>query len=376
MKFFATTYSGLEDVAAFEISKLLNIEAERDVEKVFFDGSLEDCVKLNYGGQTVNKVFLMLLKDKVERLSDVETLAQSLDYTWVIERDQSFAVRAERIGVHSFTSLDIAAAVGKAVIESYKAATGVRLKVDLRQPDVEICAILRDSELLISVNTTGESLHRRYYRAGYHRAALSPTIANALVRLSGWKPSQSLLDPFCGSGTIPLEAALYGLCVSPGLRRGVLAFEKLKFIDPDVAARCRMALHKMEKVGERLEITGLDISTNSIAVAQSSLAQSGLGETVKFMVGDVLALEKFLEHDVDRVVCNPPFGVRMRLKEPAKFYTEAFTSIRRSCPDATLTTIVSKPTIAVKAMETSSYTPISIRKILLGPVAGYVLTAV
>ncbi|MCS7138233.1 MAG: THUMP domain-containing protein, partial [Candidatus Caldarchaeum sp.] len=114
MRFFATTFAGLEDVAAAEIAELLKVDPEPDIAKVFFTGSVEDCVKLNFAGQTVNKVFLLLFRDRVEGLAEIEDVARSLDYCEVVGRGQSFAVRAERTGAHPFTSLDIASTVGKA----------------------------------------------------------------------------------------------------------------------------------------------------------------------------------------------------------------------------------------------------------------------
>ncbi|MCS6784762.1 MAG: THUMP domain-containing protein [Candidatus Caldarchaeum sp.] len=375
MRFFATTFAGLEDVAASELAELLAVDTEADVAKVFFSGDVEDCVKANFAGQTLNRVFLLLARDDVGSLDDVAEVAESVDYYGLVGRNQSFAVKAERVGVHGFTSLDVAAAVGRAVIESYKAATGVRLKVDLTNPDVEIYCILRNRELLIGLNTTGESLHRRWYRTGFHRAALSPTVANAMVRISGWKANMTLVDPFTGSGTIPLEAAVHGLRVSPGIRRR-LALEKLVFIQPEDVERCRAFLAKRERIGEILNVMGFDVSPRSVALAESSLRASGLGDAVRFMVADVFRLDGVLTTHVDRVVCNPPFGLRMRLRQPEKFYVESFKAIRKACPDASLTVLVNKPTIASKALETAGYSVISARKILLGPITAHIITAV
>lgn len=375
MKFFATTFSGMEDVAAAEVLELLGVSPEIDVGKIVFEGSLDECVKLNFAGQTVNRVYLLLLRERVSGLGDVEKAAASVDYASVIGREQSFAVRAERIGVHSFTSLEVAARVGKAVIDSYKAATGVRLRVDLNNPDVELYAILRDDELLLGVNTSGESLHRRWYRTGFHRAALSPTVANAMVRVSGWNPDECLVDPFCGSGTIPLEAAVYGLNISPGLRKR-LVLEKLVFIDAEAVEKVRRELVKRERVGEVLNVLGFDVSPRWIDVAESSRLVSGLGDAVRFGVADVMRLAEVLTTDVDKVVCNPPFGLRIRLKEPEKFYIDAFKSIRHACPHASLTIIVNKPITATKALEAAGYSVVSSRKVLLGPLSVYILSAV
>ncbi len=375
MRFFATTFSGLEDVAAAELSSLLSSEAEADVGKVFFTGSPEECVKVNYAAQTVNRVFLLVLREYAETLDEIERLAAAVDFREFIDREQSFAVRAERVGMHGFTSLDIAAAVGKAVIESYRAGTGVRLRVDLNNPDIEVYAILRNTELLLGVNTTGESLHRRFYRRGFHRAALSPTVANTLVRLSGWRRNMVLLDPFTGSGTIPLETAIYGLGISPGARRQTLSFEKIQLFKGIDSAKIREELLKREDPGT-VEAIGIDISHKSLKPAFDSLETFGRDIGVRFVQGDVFRLVEYVDREVDKVVCNPPFGVRLRLRQPEKFYTDAFTAIAQACPHASLTVIVNKPVTALRAFEKSGYIPLSVRKVLLGDLSSYIFHSV
>jgi len=375
MDFFATTFHGIEDVAAAEVSSLLDGEPVVDIGKVFFKGSVEDCARVNYACKTVNRVFLLLVSESVDGLSDVERVSASVDYAGYIDRCQSFAVRADRVGVHPFTSLDVAAAVGKAVIESFRSATGVRLKVSLNNPDVEVYALLRDGEFLLGLDTTGESLHRRFYRRGYHRAALSPTVANSMVRLSGWKRTQSLIDPFCGSGTIPLEAVVNGLNLCPGLRRGGLRMERLVFFDRDVLLKVREQLCREERVGELLKVVGLDASPRAVEVARSSLEAMNVGPVAVFLTGNAMRLEKYIQQDFDRVVCNPPFGIRLGLKDPQKFYTECFTSIRNACPESSLTVLVSKPAATIRALTASGWTPISIRKILLGNITAHIITS-
>mgnify|MGYP000469153930 FL=1 len=375
MDFFATTFHGIEDVAAAEVSSLLDGEPVVDIGKVFFKGSVEDCARVNYACKTVNRVFLLLVSESVDGLSDVERVSASVDYAGYIDRCQSFAVRAERVGVHPFTSLDVAAAVGKAVIESFRSATGVRLKVSLNNPDVEVYALLRDGEFLLGLDTTGESLHRRFYRRGYHRAALSPAVANSMVRLSGWKRTQSLIDPFCGSGTIPLEAVVNGLNLCPGLRRGGLRMERLVFFDRDVLLKVREQLCREERVGELLKVVGLDASPRAVEVARSSLEAMNVGPVAVFLTGNAMRLEKYIQQDFDRVVCNPPFGIRLGLRDPQKFYTECFTSIRHACPESSLTVLVSKPAATIRALTASGWTPISIRKILLGNITAHIITS-
>ncbi|MCS7145875.1 MAG: THUMP domain-containing protein [Nitrososphaerota archaeon] len=375
MRFFATTVTGLEDIAAAEVSRLLGVGAVADVSKVFFEASLEGCALLNYSSKSLNKIYLLVTRCEVEGLADVDSVVGSAGLVELIDREQSFAVRAERHGTHAFTSMDLAASVGRAIIESYRSVTGVRLKVNLNDPDVEFLAILRDRDFILGVNTTGVSLHRRYYRVRHHRAGLSPTVAHSMLMVSGWRPGEPLLDPFCGSGTIPIEAAMHALNIHPGLRMETLALRRLRIFSPEMLDELAERLRGEEERPRPLEITGLDASPKSLADAEENLERAGLKGCVRLVLGDALSLEKHFNMPSSRIVCNPPFGVRMGLRDPQRFYTIAFASMKRASPGATLTVIVSKPVVVFRALEEAGWTVTGERKVMLGSIAGYIISA-
>ncbi len=375
MRFFATTVTGLEDVAAAEISRLLGVDVVTDVSKVFFDASPEGCALLNYSAKSVNKVYLLVARGEATGLAEIEGLAAAPSLVELIDRGQSFAVRAERHGEHDFTSLDIAAAVGEAIIESYKSATGVRLRVDLNDPDVEFLAILRDSDFILGLNTTGLSLHHRYYRVRHHRAGLSPTVAYSMLMIAGWQPSESLLDPFCGSGTIPIEAAIHALNIHPGIRMENLAMTRLRIFSPAMLRQLKERLMSEEESPKPLDIAGIDASPKALADAETNLEMAGLKGCVNLSLGDALNLEKFIKKPFSKIVCNPPFGVRMGLRDPYSFYTKAFSSMRRASPGASLTLIASKPVVVARALEDVGWTVTGERRIMLGSIAAHIIKA-
>ncbi|MCD6341240.1 MAG: hypothetical protein J7L83_00050, partial [Thaumarchaeota archaeon] len=168
---FATTINGLERFAADECKQVAGVDAEPDVGKVIFKADVDQIIKLNLGSRMLHKIFITLARTHVEILDDVFRAAREIDYAEYIRPDQTFAVQGER---HSkdkpFTSLDMAAAVGKAIIRSFEEKKGARLKVDLDDPDIQFYCLVRDSEFFLGINTTGKSLHRRFYRVFHHRA--------------------------------------------------------------------------------------------------------------------------------------------------------------------------------------------------------------
>lgn len=164
-------------------------EAERIVPgKVEFLSSPEQLITLNYLSRSATRFLILLKKEILDPISleEVKRVASEVDWPSYFRPTSSFAVRAERIGYHDFTSVDVTAAVGEAVVERFLTNTGVRIRANLKNPDVIVRAYVSGNKLILGLDTTGESLHKRGYRVFEHRTALNPIIAYALVRLSGW----------------------------------------------------------------------------------------------------------------------------------------------------------------------------------------------
>lgn len=374
---FATTINGLERFAADECKQVAGVDAEPDVGKVIFKADVDQIIKLNLGSRMLHKIFITLARTHVEILDDVFRAAREIDYAEYIRPDQTFAVQGER---HSkdkpFTSLDMAAAVGKAIIRSFEEKKGARLKVDLDDPDIQFYCLVRDSEFFLGINTTGKSLHRRFYRVFHHRAALHPTIAVGLLRMANWRKNEFLLDPMCGGGTIPIEAALMALGTPIGARKiNELAVSKLKFID----------FEKIRKIAEELErsvdsafkpmLMGTDASPKSIRGALLNAEKAGVSGLIDFSVKNVFGIENWLRSEPDHVVMNPPYGIRMGISRIKRFYERVCSCLAEAAPKARLTVIVSKPGIFSKALEKSGYNILSKIPVVYGRLNAVLISA-
>ncbi|MEM1610802.1 MAG: tRNA (guanine(6)-N2)-methyltransferase, partial [Sulfolobales archaeon] len=319
LRFFATTIPGIEDIAAEELSSLDASIRGYGRSKVFFEGYLEDIYRLNFSARTINKIFIELAHERFERLEDIYRVARGIEYTGILDPGRSFAVRCERLGEHSFTSIDVARVVGAAVIDSYLSSKGVRPRVDLENPDVLIEVFVRDDEVLIGVNTTGETLARRRYRVYNHPAALKTLLAAAMIRLSGYK-GEPLLDPLCGGATIPIEAAHMARKIPTVLFRQDYLFRKLPLYDPLLEREIATKL-----IGEirmdSYKITCLDISPQHLAGAYENARSAKVIDTIKFVLGDATRRESYKDIDAEVIVTNPPYGMRShRLEKIDKFY--------------------------------------------------------
>lgn len=373
--FFATTVTGLEDVAAKEVESIIGCKAKEDIGKVFFECEIRDVVLLNFASRSLHRIFLLLERGTVSSLEDAIRLARGVDYDGLILPSQSFAVRAEKHGEHALKSPEVAAAVGRGVIESYLASKKVRLTVNLDEPDVELYAILRNDELLIGLNTTGRSLHRRFYVVFHHRAALMPTIAYSMVFLSGWKPDEVLLDPMCGGCTIPIEAALVARGVAPGIRKSDIALEKLCFVEKEMVESVRRELLSKEtKV--MAKIFGIDASPRSVEGAMANVAKANVSDTVSISLGDALKLANYIREPPDHIITNPPYGIRMGVKDLGKFYERLLMSIKQSAPYATTTMITGKPSLLKKAAEVTGMQTVEVKRLLYGSIQASIIKLV
>jgi tRNA (guanine6-N2)-methyltransferase len=338
LELFATTIQGIEDIAAEEVEHLTGCGAQPDVSKVFFQAPLEAVYRLNLAARTLNRVFIQLFRGRFESLDDLYRIAVKLDYTDFINSDQSFAIRSERAGVHSFTSIDVSRVVGQAVIDSYLASRGKRLRVDLDEPDVELYCLVRGSELILGVDTTGRSLHRRGYRVYEHPAALKPTIASAMLMLSGWRPGEGLIDPMCGGATIPIEAALMAWGRAPNRDREDFNLLRLRPFNAEALMEERERVLEAESMGV-YPIYALEKFERYLEGGRRNAERAGVLETLRLELGDATDPASYPE-DLRYIVVNPPYGVRLVPKERVSRLYPAFLRALREAAEGAMLTVI------------------------------------
>ncbi len=300
MQFYATLPPGIEDVAAKELEELgaKVIELREAKGRVFFECNEKLVPKLNCNARCIERIVALLARGKFSELSEIYNAVKALDFGFV--RGKSFAIRSMRAGVHDFTSIDVARVAGQAVIDSCLESYGERLRVNLDEPDVIIRVDVVDDEFFVGVDTTGDdALHKRWWRVYNHPAHLNSTIACAMLRIADWKPEESLIDPMCGSGTIPIEAALMGRGVSPNRNRA-FAYFKL----------CGEKVECSDGSGGMMKIRGVEKFRKHLEGAKANARSAGVADTIEFTLGDATRLEG----SYDCIVTNPPYGLRIARK--------------------------------------------------------------
>jgi len=311
-KFFATCNKGLEEIAIQEVKKLINSDAEKvRGGMISFEGNLDDIFTLNYYSKTLHKIYFVIFEGNFEKLEDIYRQIKSIDFSQYIYPTQSFAIIPTRIGNHNFTSLDVAKVAGQAVIDSYLESKGVRLKVNLDNPNISVIVNVVNDYFFVALDTTGQSLHKRWYRKFSHVSPIKSTVAASMIVLSEFDGKNSLIDPFCGVGTIPIEA--YHLINRvPNLNRN-FEFEKFYFLDRSKWLKIRENVGKREK----LKIFGSDINAKYIEFAKEN-SKEAFAE-IDFFVEDALKIDY---SNYDFVITDMPFGIRKKYENLEELYKE------------------------------------------------------
>lgn len=366
LDFFATVPAGIEDLASAEVERLLGVRCVPDVGKVFFKSSLESVYVLNLKASMLNKVMICLCRSSFEDLNQIYNIVRGTEFHHYISPDQSFAVESERYGVHDFTSVDVSRAVGQAVIDSYLSSAGVRLKVNLRAPDVTLFALVREKEFILGLNTTGESLHKRNYRVYEHPASLKPTIASAMLEIAGWGNVKPLIDPMCGGATIPIEAAFKARSIPPNHLRKCFAFQRIRLFNPEAFEALRESFLSASNHNVYM-IFGMDKIERHLKGAALNCERAGVGDTVFLHQGDATRPETYPMEHFNTVVVNPPYGVRMSPSGGIRrFYSLFLRALRERLSGSTLVLITAAYRRFIEAAEEADVKVLCERSVLHG----------
>lgn len=313
-RFLITLNAGLEDIAIEELIKLNATLIEQSRSRVIVESDFEFIFRSNYLSRTAHKVYFIILEDNyVSSIDDLIKKLNVIPFYEYVSPDQTFAVRFERVGEHSFTSLDINREVGSLIVKQIYGKTGKKLRANLNNPIVEFGGWLLQDRLIFGINTSGKSLHMRGYRKFQHPAPLKPSIASSLVYMSKWSKNQDLilLDPMCGSGTVLIEAALIGRKIPPGYFHEKFAFEDFIFIEKEKFVGFKEKINSEIQWSRKLKLYGLDKKKQFIEGSVTNAKAARVEDTISFKYGDARYLKKHIDVIPDVVIVNPPYGYRM-----------------------------------------------------------------
>lgn len=301
-----TTVFGLESVVKKECEKLgfNNLKVQNG--KIEFQGSQKDLVLANLWLRSAERVFIKLIEFDALSYDDIYDNVNGFNWEDYLSEDGKYIVqgKSQKSKMHSIS--DNQSITKKAIIDRLQKIYNKKW-FDETKEDYKIHINLFKDRAQVLLDTSGTGLHKRGYRTSQNQAPIKETLAAALVQLSNWNGDTPFVDVFCGSGTIPIEAALIAKNIAPGISRE-FDFNHWKFMDK--------AIYKEEKVkaykainDKKLDIMGFDIDYDAVQIAISNAINAGVDEDIKFVTKDVAKVG--LKNNFGTIISNPPYGERM-----------------------------------------------------------------
>ncbi|AQL56178.1 THUMP domain-containing class I SAM-dependent RNA methyltransferase [Abyssicoccus albus] len=306
-KLIATTPMGLESIVKDEVIEL-GYDPTVENGKVIFEGGDEAIAKANIHLRCADRVKLVVGEFKATTFDELFTKTKDLPWEHFISEKGKFPVNGKSHKSTLYSVPDCQSIVKKAIVERLKQAYNINGWLSETDEEYKIeVAILKDT-VTITLDTSGSGLHKRGYRVEQGEAPLKETLAAALVKLTKWTGDTPLIDPFTGSGTIAIEAALIAQNIAPGFNRS-FASEQWKFIDQSVFESVRTKAETNELLDRDIEIYAHDIDHNMIQMAERNAMEAGFSGVIKFK--QMNAMDLSLTKPTGIIVCNPPYGERI-----------------------------------------------------------------
>lgn len=306
-KLIATSTFGLEKVVARELEDLGYTDCRIQDGKVVFSGDLKDIARCNLWLRCADRILIQVGEFHAPDFGELFDRIVEMPWADLLPVDAQFPVkgRSNRSKLHAVPKIQGVAK--KAIVEALKKKHNrFRFEESGSEYPIEV-AISRDTASL-TMDTTGQGLHRRGYRQVSGAAPLRETMAAGLILLSYWNEERPFLDPFCGSGTLPIEAALIGRNIAPGLQRS-FACEDWDWFDRKIWKEAREEARDVRRRNIPAAITASDHDPDAIRMAQRSATNAGVGGSIRFSCAEISDVRSHLEHGC--VVTNPPYGERM-----------------------------------------------------------------
>ena len=318
----APCHFGLEAVLKKEIIDLGYNVVKVEDGKVTFEGDAETICRANICLRTAERILLKTGEFKAVTFEELFQGTKDIPWENYIPKNGKFWVtKASSIKSRLFSPSDIQSIVKKAMVERMKLSYH-REWFDESGAVYPVRVFLRKDEVTVGLDTTGESLHKRGYRKLTAKAPIAENLAAALICLTPWKQDRILVDPFCGSGTFPIEAAMIAANMAPGMNRSFTAEKWTNLIDSEEWENVRTEAIEEQKTDISVDIQGYDIDNDVIKIARENAKSAGVEKLIHLQQREVADLSHPKKYGF--IVTNPPYGERLEEKEALPAIYRAF----------------------------------------------------
>ena len=346
LEIIAATTFGLESASRREIEKLGYKILKTEDGKVTFLGDERAVVRANLWLRTADRVQIKMAEFMAYEFEDLFQQIKGIPWEHWIPVNGKFIVNGSSVKSKLSSVPACQSVAEKAVIERLKETYGIDyFEKSGALYDIKI-TLLKD-RVTVTLDTTGPGLHKRGYRQHSVEAPIKETLAAAMIELSFWREDRILADPCCGSGTIPIEAAMIGKNIAPGLSRS-FASEEWEAIPGNLWKEERKKAFNAINNDVQLKIFGSDINPQAVKAARLNAEEAGVDDCIKFYTADVSALRTKSERGV--LITNPPYGQRIGDQEAIDKIYQSYSRLFKENPTWSLFVITADKTIEKKAM--------------------------
>ena len=303
----AKTFMGLEEVLAQELTQLGANNVKIGRRMVSFTGDKEMMYRANFQLHTAIRILKPIKHFRASSADDVYEAVKNIDWSEYIERGKTFSVDSVVYSEEFRNSRFVTYKVKDAIVDQFRETTGTRPNISISNPDIRLHIHISDDQATLSLDSSGESLHRRGYRQETTEAPLNEVLAAGMILKSGWKGEKDFIDPMCGSGTLLIEAALIARNISPGIFRKEFAFEKWNDFDAELFDN----IYNDDSREREFEhhIYGYDIDMRAVNTALLNVRAAGFLKDITVKEGD---FKNFKTPEKPAImITNPPYGERI-----------------------------------------------------------------
>ena len=338
-KMTATTLKGLEGVLAEELKKLGAQDIKEGIRSVTFRGDQGFLYKTNIALRTAIRILKPIRTCKVYDEEDLYEAIQKIKWEKYLDVEGTFAIGAV-VNSKNFTSNShyIALKSKDAVADYYRHKYSKRPNVDLDYPDVKIHVHIQKDWCTISLDSSGDSLHKRGYRSATNIAPINEVLAAGLVLLSSYTGDENFIDPMCGSGTILIEACMIACKIPANINRKQFAFERWKNYDEDLYFTIQDALLK-KITNSHFKIMGFDKAPSAVSKAKQNIINANLDEFIGVHHVNFFNSTKEVFGNTT-ILFNPPYGERLNI-DVTEFYKKVGDTLKHNYPNSTAWMITS-----------------------------------
>jgi putative N6-adenine-specific DNA methylase len=331
-RYFAQIADGLEELGAAELADMGATRLQPVRRGIHFTAGRADLYRINYATRLCSRVLAPLRTFTCPDAKSIYREAGRIDWSRFFHVDQTFAVFASTAGSSVPHSRFAGQTLKDAVVDQFREGFGRRPNVDPLTPDVWINLFIHKDRGIVSIDTSGGSLHRRGYRTTSVDAPMQETVAAAMVRLSGWDGQRPLIDPMCGSGTLIIEAAMVHCRIPAGRLRRRFGFQQLPDYDPDLWQSVKAESDQgIRTLPERL-IYASDIHPAAVSAARTNCRSLPQTRRINVLRRDIFSIERLDNHTI---LCNPPYGIRMQgAADLGAFYRQLGDFFKQRCKGA------------------------------------------